>query len=397
MSNSAIHNFADDFDAKLSQVGGKALSLIRMTKANLPVPPGFVLPVDFFEDWFQQLEKSAAWKAFVGSDTESALQTNCKKLKTAAAKLRFSEEQAQAVIDAVGKMDAPSEIFAVRSSSPEEDLEGSSFAGGYETILGVKPGGLEEAIIRAFASCLDHRVAVYKQQHEFDWKKPRIAVVVQAQIPSEIAGVGFSVNPISNYFDEAVFNANWGLGETVVAGLATPDTFVVNKQTDAIISREIGAKQLSIKLKEDGGTEEFVDPRSGESTLSDKQLKALTKLLCDVEKLYERAVDIEWAYSNDKLYLLQARPVTTNIPLSEELITSPSDRRRLYLDATISIQGLYKPLSPMGTSFLKNVMRKLTTFAFGRDFTQNVVDSPVVATNGRLYLNLSNVFELAGK
>ena len=396
-SDSKIYDFSDKFDAELSQVGGKAFSLIRMSKAKLPVPPGFVLPVSFFDDWFVALEETKAWAKFVNSEGEAAMQKNCKALKAEAAKLRFSEVQAQAISDALKKVDAPSPVFAVRSSSPEEDLEGSSFAGGYETILGVKSDQLEDAVIRAFSSCLDHRIVVYKQQHGFDWKKPRIAVVVQLQIASEIAGVGFSVNPITNYFDEAVFNANWGLGETVVAGLATPDTFIVNKVNNSIVSKELGAKQVSIVLKEDGGTEEVKDSRSTQLTLSDSQVLELAKMIADVEGLYKRAVDIEWAYSKDKLYLLQARPVTTNIPLPEEMITAPKDRRRLYLDATISVQGLYKPLSPMGTSFIRTLFRKATKYLFNRDFTQNVVDSPVIATQGRLYLNLSNVFALAGK
>ena len=120
-------------------------------------------------------------------------------------------------------------LFAVRSSSPEEDLASASFAGVYETRLGVRPADLDDAVRHCFASSLDERVLVYKKEHGFDVLSPRIAVVVQQQIDSEVAGVGFSLNPLTNDYDEAVIDANWGLGESVVAGVVSPDHFILDK------------------------------------------------------------------------------------------------------------------------------------------------------------------------
>lgn len=398
--DTTIHYFMKDSPpakVALASVGGKAHSLIRMIELNLPVPPGFVLPVEFFSDWFETIKKSSAWNAFLEADVNSKLRSSCDALKSEAMKLSFSKEQKEAVAAALKKFNHTGGLFAVRSSSPEEDLEGSSFAGGYETILGVTQDGIEEAVKRAFASCLDQRVAVYKKQHNFDFRNPKIAVAVQTQIASDVAGVGFSVNPISNSYDEAVINANWGLGETVVAGISTPDTFIVDKNKEQIAQKQLGGKETSIWLLPDGGTEERTDDRKGEFSLSDGQIIDLTKLIVKVEESYGRPMDIEWAFSADEMFLLQARPITTYIPLSKELITEPGAQKRLYLDVTICVQGLFKPISVLGTSFLRGAASLITTKLFGKDLTKNVDDAFSYMSDGRIYCNVSNIFEFAGK
>jgi len=398
--DTTIHYFSKDMPpakVTLASVGGKAHSLIRMVELNLPVPPGFVLPVGFFSDWFESIKRTSAWQSFLEADVNSKLRSSCDALKKEAMKLSFSDEQKSAVNAALEKFNHKGELFAVRSSSPEEDLEGSSFAGGYETILGVTKDGIEQAVKRAFASCLDQRVAVYKKQHNFDFRSPKIAVAVQTQIASDVAGVGFSLNPVSNSYDEAVINANWGLGETVVAGIATPDTFIVDKNKKQIVQKQLGGKETSIWLLPDGGTEERADDRLGQFSLSDAQIIELTDLIARVENSYGRPMDIEWAFSAGEMFLLQARPITTYIPLSRELITEPGAQKRLYLDVTICVQGLFKPISVLGTSFLRGAASTITTKLFGKDLTKNVDDAFSYMADGRIYCNVSNVFEFAGQ
>ena len=123
-------------------------------------------------------------------------------------------------------------------------------------MLGVRGHELEQALRHCFASSLDECVLVYKREHGFDVLSPRTAAVVQHQIASEAAGVGFSLNPLTNDYDEAVIDANWGLGESVVAGLASPDHFVVDKVSGKHVQKKLGAKQVSIWLARDGGTVE---------------------------------------------------------------------------------------------------------------------------------------------
>lgn len=392
-----IFQFPGDTNIDVKQVGGKAHSLIKSVASGLPVPHGFVLSVEFFKDWFSSLKETSAWQDFLDANVNSKLRSACNALKTEAMKLEFSADQKSAVVEAFHTLNSHVSMFAVRSSSPEEDLSGSSFAGGYETILGVTQTTFEEAVKTAFASCLDMRVVVYKQQNGFNYRDPKIAVVVQEQIASDVAGVAFSLNPVTNNFDQAVINSNWGLGETVVAGIATPDTFIVDKVQNKISEKKIGGKETSIWLLPDGGTEERSDSRSEEVSLSDSQILAITALVVSVENNYACPMDIEWAYANDQLFLLQARPITTYVPLVTGLETAPYERKRLYLDVTICVQGLFKPISVMGTSFLKKTGSYFTKKLFGKDLLEDIDDAFGFVSDGRLYCNVSNVFEVVGK
>ena len=373
----------------LPEVGGKGLSLMKMAQNGMAVPPGFVLTVAFFKEWFRQIPMLPAWSQFLHADSDAALKKSCDDLKAGCKDFVFSESQREAVQTALSAFPHGG-IFAVRSSSPEEDLEGSSFAGEYETVLGVTIDTLESAVRTAFASCLDARVVIYKREHGFNVQTPRIAVVVQQQVASDVAGVGFSLNPITNSYDEALFSANWGLGETVVSGIASPDLFTVDKVHRRVTDREVGKKETSIWLTPSGGTEERADPRHDRLTLSDEQVLALTDEIVRIEQLYARPMDIEWAFSEGKLYLLQARPITTHLALPSNMISSPDEPRRLYWDVTISVQGLLKPISPMGTSVLAGLLRHASENIFGKNITGDPVTSFVLACHGRLYINLSN-------
>lgn len=391
-----VYSFSGSETPRLAEVGGKAQSLLKGSKAGLPVPPGFILPVQFFSAWIEELKSSAEWKAFEASATPEALRKSCDDLKAKAMQLVLSTEQKVAVENAL-KDFSSTNLFAVRSSSPEEDLEGSSFAGGYETILGVTASTMASAISKAFASCLDVRVVVYKREHGFSTDDPKIALVIMQQIASEISGVGFSLNPVTNDYDEAVFNANWGLGETVVGGLVTPDEFIVDKNSRVVKRREIGFKEFSIWLTPEGGTHERKGYRINEATLSVEQLGELTGLILKVEELYGRPIDIEWAYAEGKLYLLQARPITTWVPLPPDMVTLPGQKRRLYIDMTICVQGIYQPLSVMGSSFFKKLVSNASTIVLGSDYSADIDHSIVRVDGGRIYANFSNILVIAGK
>ncbi len=377
----------------LAEVGGKGYSLIRMVEAGLPVPPGAVLTTEFFAPWFDEIQASATWTALADA-TPDKWATLCNELKGLCPALPLTATQRQALEDLRKNLAALGDdvLFAVRSSSPEEDLASASFAGGYETRLGVRPADLEDAVRHCFASSLDERVLVYKKEHGFDVLSPRIAVVVQQQIDSEVAGVGFSLNPLTNDYDEAVIDANWGLGESVVAGLASPDHFIVDKVSRQIIEKKLGAKQVSIWLGPDGGTIERKGHRSAEFTLSDGQLDELTEVICRIEALYDKPMDIEWAYADGQLYVLQARPITTYVPLAAEMVTKPGERRRLYADAALSKgMTLNAPISPMGLSWMEDFM---ISFFEKIQLNAGPMKGLLFAAGGRMYMNLSNVMWL---
>ena len=355
------------------------------------MPPGSILSVAFFASWMLQLKATEAWADFLNAKKDQLGKT-CNALKDKVLQLEFNSGQREELSGI--QQNGWESLFAVRSSSREEDLEGASFAGGYETILGVTSGKIEDAVRSAFASCLDYRVAVYKRENGFDVSDPKIAVIVQQQIAGEVAGVGFSLNPVTNNYDEAVFNANWGLGETVVAGMATPDTFIADKVSLKIKSRSLGTKPTSIWLTPSGGTEEKPDRRSKELTLSDSQVVEITKLIGKVETLYKKPIDIEWAYARDKLYLLQARPISAYVPLAPEMITAPGDRSACTLILRSACRGCIshnQPLSVAGSSFFLKAVKRAGKMFFFRDITRNIETAIPWVSPGRLYLNVSNL------
>ncbi|WP_313339819.1 PEP/pyruvate-binding domain-containing protein [Sedimentibacter sp.] len=392
-----IYGFNSKVSPELTQVGGKGMSLIRMTNQGLPVPPGFVMSVEFFKPWFDYIKSTPEWHSVINSSANE-LKLSSEAMKKLCMSLKLDEERRKALIEALNILERKvnNRLFAVRSSSPEEDLEGASFAGGYETTLGVRKDNIEDALRRSFASSLDERVFVYKKEHGFPIDNPRIAVIVQSQIQSETAGVAFSLNPLNNCYDEAVINANFGLGESVVSGLATPDTFIVDKNSKKILEKKAGKKETSIWLDLDGGTYEKTLSSAHGVCLEDNDLLSLVNMLIDVERYYKIFVDIEWAFSDGKLYLLQARPITAYIPLHEKMQTAPGQQKQLYLDATLAKQGIHEPLSVMGTDYLSMFQSRIEISMTGKD-NSGVAEGIQGFFQGKMYLNVSNNIKLYGK
>jgi len=369
----------------VEQAGGKALALMQMTGAGMPVPPGFVLTVNFFEPWLEALKTSSAWDEMTKpgdiGQTAKALQRLCRDLE-------FTESQKNELENALKTFREQNHgnLYAVRSSSPEEDLEGASFAGGYETTLGVGVDAIKAAIRQSFTSSFDERVFLYKKEHGFRLDQPRIAVIVQQQVDAESAGVAFSLNPLNNCYDEAVINANHGLGESVVSGETDPDVFVVDKLKHEVLSTRIGSKQTVIMLNHAGGITKSIRDNHPEASVTPAQVLALTGLLEQVEAYYQKPMDIEWAIAGGKLFLLQARPITTYLPLPPEMVTAPGQPKRLYANSTLIEQGLQDPLSVLGTDFLSYVLNKV-----GGPVGEGAVgpDGVTFTAGGGYYMNIS--------
>ncbi|MHA1490507.1 MAG: PEP/pyruvate-binding domain-containing protein, partial [Promethearchaeota archaeon] len=391
-----IFTFQTPTTPTIDQVGGKGLSLINSGKSGFNVPSVVILSTDFFTKWIEHVKSTSEWQSLTQSkgDDLSAAANGIKKISQT---LEFNEEQKQALLK-VREFLRLKEIslMAVRSSSPEEDLEGASFAGIYETVLGVNEGKLDEAIKTCFASAFDGRVLTYKEKNGFDSYDPKIAVVIQKQIASEISGVAFSLNPVSNDYDEAVINGNFGLGVTVVDGMVTPDQFIVDKVTSTIIEKTAGKKDIAVYLNAEGGTEtkNLTDPTK--ICLSDEQIIGITSLVSQIETKYDRPMDIEWAYEGDTLYLLQARPITTYYKIPQELITKPGEPRKLYFDILLTEQGLVENISPLGVG-IWDLMAFVSMKEKDVKKIMDIENGMYREAGGRVYINFSNVFKLPGK
>jgi rifampicin phosphotransferase len=390
-----IYYFNEQSTPKLNQVGGKAKALIETTKAGFPVPEGIALSVTFFNEWLNEVKASIAWETMLADTTKKT----CDFVKAIAANMTFSDVQAKAFKESASKL--AGEVFAVRSSSPEEDLEGTSFAGMYETLLGVNRSGLEKAIAQAFSSCFDFRVMEYKKQNDIGLENTCIAVIVQKQIASDVSGVGFSLNPLNNAYDEVVINASFGLGEAIVSGIVTPDSYIVDSTKNEIIEKKIADKKIGLWLNKDnlanagagsGGMIKKVNRHPKWQALSDNQIMALSKLIKKCETHYKKPMDIEWAFEEKKLYLLQSRPITTYLPLFEEMLTKPGENKMLYLDMIALTQGFAESFSPMGMDAWQSIFNSLAGLSFpeGKDGIYNFF-------HGRQYILVPNMLKGMGK
>ena len=376
-------------------VGGKGHSLIFTAKNGYNVPPGVIISTKFFEPWLENIKNTSDWDLLINH--ENSIEEISERLKKKCDTLEYSEIQLK-TINSVKNFLAKEKInkFAVRSSSPEEDLEGASFAGIYESVMGVTEETLKQAIRTCFASSLDARVFEYKQMNGFDPYDPKIAVVIQKQIASDISGVAFSLNPVSNDYDEAVINANFGLGVTIMDGTITPDEFIVDKVSSTIVKKTAGKKDVAVYLKANGGTETKNLTNPTKLCLFDDQIVAVTSLVTRIEIEYNKPIDIEWAYEGGTLYLLQARPITTYYKIPQDLITKPGEPRKLYFDVLRTEQGLVENISPLGVGIWD-------LMAFGsmkeEDVKKimNMENGMYCAAGGRVYINLSSVFKLPGK
>jgi phosphohistidine swiveling domain-containing protein len=346
-------------DAALT--GGKGSQLAALAAKGFPVPPGFVVTTEAFAAFLEagdlqnEIEK-------ISSSTLSEAGSLQARITAMGLPEPVSGALRERLLDFERRLDSDAR-WAVRSSAVAEDLAGASFAGQYDSVLGVT--GFEEvaaALLRCWASFFNARALQYRRDRGI--RDLRGAVVVQRLISADAAGVCFTLDPVSGGSDRVVVNSNFGLGESVVSGRATPDTFVIDKLSRRMIHRQVPTKALKV-APVPGGTAEVAIEESlrGSASLTDEQARAVAALAIRVEEQVGRPVDIEWAMRNGELFLLQSRPVTAAGPNAgthteacrasppedwvPELNTPIDPRYPLYSNGNISevLPGCITPLS----------------------------------------------------
>ncbi|HEY8484819.1 MAG TPA: phosphoenolpyruvate synthase [Longimicrobiales bacterium] len=301
--------------------GGKGANLGEMTRAGLPVPPGFVVTVEAYHRFYEEsgiADEVRARLARLDVDDPGRLREAAGALQELVRRAPVPEEVASAIVEAYRDLSrelGTEEAFvAVRSSATVEDTAQFSFAGMFQSFLNVRG---EEALVRrvkdCWASTFGGRVLFYRVKQGLTEEAP-IAVVVQAMVNSEKSGVLFTVDPATNDPRILVIEAAWGLGDVVVGGLVTPDRYEVDKETLKVVRKVAGRKEFKLVRDERAGENVRVDLPEDEATalvLTDDEVRALAELGKRVEEHYGAPQDAEWAIENGKLYMVQTRPVTT--------------------------------------------------------------------------------------
>ncbi|MHB9032731.1 MAG: PEP/pyruvate-binding domain-containing protein [Anaerolineae bacterium] len=369
--------------ADLPAVGGKGANLVRLLQAGLPVPDGFCLT-------------TAAYRAYAAANrlaerippllAPSGAALDDRERASAAVRSLFRAgdvppDLAKALFAAYAALGEPH--AAVRSSALAEDLPEASFAGQHETVLNVASrGALLEAVVRCWASLWTARAVDYRAGLGLTHDQFALAVVVQRMVASESSGVLFTANPLSGLRREAVIDATLGLGEPLVSGQVEPDHYVVDSAAHAITGRTLGAKQRVLRALAEGGT--AVDSSGARETqaLPDAAILELAGLGERFEDLLGGPQDIEWAWAGGKLWLLQARPITTLYPLPDQRF-DPLD---VYLSFA-AVQGLLEPLTPLGRDFIRQIMATASRL-FGLRVTRGT-QRVLASAGGRLWMRIT--------
>ena len=308
--------------ANVPIVGGKGANLGEMLRADLPVPPGFVLTVAAYERMRETAGVGPRIDALlrtVNVDDPTALQRVSAQLREAIQAVPLPPDLVQAVGVAYGRLAASTPgvgdpLVAVRSSATSEDTAEYSFAGMFESVLGVRgQEALADAIRRCWASTFGARVLYYRISRGMPAEMP-VAVVVQRMIGSKKSGVMFTADPATGESDHVVIEAAWGLGEVVVGGQVTPDHYVVDKRSGAVVERKIAEKSFLLEAIPSGGTRRVEldhDPRERGAVLTEPELSALVRLALTSEQHYGAPQDMEFAIDADGLFVTQTRPITT--------------------------------------------------------------------------------------
>jgi pyruvate,water dikinase len=318
-STDVIGWFADIGLADRPTVGGKGGSLGELTRAEIAVPPGFVVKTSAFVRFIDALEASGPMRSLVEALDPADLDavTACSKalrgrIEAAELPQELKAEIAAAHAELCGS-DAQAPV-AIRSSATTEDAEDASFAGLQDTFLWVK--GAEDALrfIRTcWASLYSVESMTYRRKHAFPESGVHMAVVVQRMVDARTAGVMFTRSPLTGDRSVIAIEGAWGLGSAVVGGEVTPDRWVVGKITGEIQVRDLQDKHIRHVPSPGGGVhdEEVPAELRKAACLSDPELLRLREIGRKVERHYGRPQDIEWAVDQSgEVMLLQSRPET---------------------------------------------------------------------------------------
>jgi phosphohistidine swiveling domain-containing protein len=379
----------DSPGAPVEVAGGKGANLARLAGQGFPVPPGFLLTTDAYRAYVAHNRLEGEIRRALADLPSAELE-----IATASTPLRVprgrrggasppkggaARNDAPATIPAAAALEAvsrqirdrfaagtvPPELaaalgaaykalgepaVAVRSSATAEDLPELSFAGQQDTFLQVTgQQALLQAVVACWSSLWTARAIGYRLRHGIPQDDLALAVVVQQMVSSEAAGVLFTAHPLSGVRTEMVIEATLGLGEALVAGQVEPDRYRLEAATGRILERRLGAKLVSIRPREGGGTRVQQEDAADLPALPDVAVRELVRLGREVAATLGGPQDIEWAWARGQVYLLQSRPITSLFPLPEGMGPEPLE----VMFSFGAVQGLMGPVTPLGQDAIR--------------------------------------------
>ena len=293
--------------------GGKGASLSEMTRAGIPVPPGFVVLASAFEQFLKETDINVEIDAILDQlnhdDIKSVEQASV-ETRELIKDTNFPQDISQEIEKEFKKLNA--EYVAVRSSATAEDSSVASWAGELESYLNTTQATLLENVKNCWSSLFTPRAIFYRFEKKLHKTKVSVAVVVQKMIQSEVSGIVFTVHPVTKDKNQMIIEAGWGLGEAIVGGQITPDNYVMDKISHNILDINISEQSKMItRKKEKTETVSVPAEKRNKQKLNEKQILGLAEICQKIEKHYDFPQDIEWALGKGKFYIVQSRPITT--------------------------------------------------------------------------------------
>ena len=331
-------------------VGGKGANLLRLTESGFNVPDGFLVPTSAYRQYLAKNQLEGA----IASILEGIDPASPQELETASAQIRssFSEGSVPETLAAairIGWQRLGAAPVAVRSSATAEDLPEMSFAGQQDTFLNViGEEEILEAVVRCWSSLWTARAIGYRTRNHIPHAEVTLSVVLQNMVESEVSGVMFTANPLTGLRGEIVIDAALGLGEALVSGQVEPDHYTVDTSAKTITQKTIGSKALVIRGTAGGGVQTQEGQTNQTQALPDEAILQLAGEGKKIEAHYGFPQDIEWAWKDGELYILQSRPITSLFPIPEH----EADGLNVYFSFG-AVQGMLDPMTPLGQDAIR--------------------------------------------
>ncbi len=295
--------------------GGKGASLGEMTGAGIPVPPGFVILSSAFERFLQEADLNQEIDTIIlhGVNREEmhTVEHASEKIQQLILGAKIPEDIRASILQNYKTLGAS--YVAVRSSATAEDSQSAAWAGQLDTFLNTTEDDLLQNVQKCWASLFTPRAIFYRFEKNMHDQKISVAVVVQKMVQSEVSGIAFSVHPVTEDYNQMIIEGGFGLGEAIVSGQITPDSFVIEKTPRRIIDKNIAYQSKALWRAKDGGNEwrQLSEEEGTKPALTDEQALELAELILKIEQHYGFPCDIEWAYMAGTFYITQSRPITT--------------------------------------------------------------------------------------
>lgn len=395
-ADALILEFAAVREGDLPRVGGKGNNLGAMTRAGIPVPPGYCVTTAAYDRFIAALPEAqarfAALESLDGDDVDAA-RAAAAAMRAALEQLPIPQEVAAAIVKgwrALGS-DLP---LAVRSSATAEDLPGASFAGQQDTYLNIRgEAPLLDAVRRCWISLFTDRAVLYRAKNRFGHRSVRLSVVVQRLVDPEVSGILFTADPVSGHRGIISIDAGFGLGEALVSGLIAADLYQVDRRSGQIVTARPGDKAFAIRSTPSGGTErQALSPAQRRArALDDAQVLALARLGERVEAHYGGVPqDIEWCIAAGQIQLVQTRPITSLYPIPD----SPAARDDLHIFASFGhVQMMLDPMPKLARELWRYF------FPVGKNGALRLTDPPTLSpampvAGSRLYIDATGVLRV---